>query len=107
MEPSRQVDVVDAPDKGYYELRVDGQVAGGLVYQPVGSRRVFLSVAVDPQYRGLGLTRRLMSGALDDVRARRETFSSQCPILDRFLADNPEYDDLRDPAHPVRPRRLR
>jgi predicted GNAT family acetyltransferase len=102
MDLSARVEVVDCPDEGYYEVRVGGQAAGAMLYQRVGSRRAIQAAAIDEAFRGRGLARVLMGRALDDIRAHGETLSSHCPILDRFLVDNPQYRDLVDPDHPVR-----
>ncbi len=102
MDLSERVDVVDNAEKSYYEVRVAGHTAGAMLYQRVGSRRAIQAAAIDEAFRGRGLAQALMSRALDDIRAHGETISSHCPILDRFLADNPQYQDLVDPNHPVR-----
>ncbi len=102
MDLSGQVDVVDNVEKGYYEVRVAGQTAGAMLYHRVGSRRAIQAAAIDEAFRGRGLAQALMSRALDDIRAHHETISSHCPVLDRFLVDNPQYQDLVDPEHPVR-----
>jgi predicted GNAT family acetyltransferase len=99
---SGPVDVVDNAEGGYYEVRVAGHVAGVLAYQRAGRRRAVRSVAVDEAFRGRGLAQVLMGRALDDIRAHGETISSHCPIMDRFLVDNPRYQGLVHPDHPVR-----
>jgi uncharacterized protein len=102
MDLSERVDVIDHPHKGYYEVRMGDRTAGAMLYQQVGGRRAFQAVAIDEEYRGRGLARALMSRALDDIRAHGQTISSHCPILDRFLVENPQYQDLVDPQHQVR-----
>ena len=102
MDLSEQVDVVDNPEKGYYEVRVAGRTAGAMVYQRIGSRRVIQAASIGQAFRGRGLAQALMSRGLDDIRSQGETISSVCPILDRFLVANPQYQDLVDPAHPLR-----
>jgi predicted GNAT family acetyltransferase len=102
MDLSERVDVVDNPEKGYYEIRVAGRTAGALIYQRVGTRRAIQAAGIDEPFRGRGLAQALMSQALDDIRRHDETISSQCPILDRFLVANPQYHDLVDPEHPIR-----
>jgi predicted GNAT family acetyltransferase len=102
MDLSERVDVVDNSEKSYYEVRVAGQTAGAMLYRRVGRRRAIQAAAIDEEFRGRGLAQALMSQALDDIRAHGETISSHCPILDRFLVDNPQYQDLVDPGYPVR-----
>jgi len=77
-----------------YEIRVDGEVAGhlaawshrGVVHLP--------HVEVEERFEGAGLARRLVSEALQDIRARGEKVNATCPYVKRFLQKHPEYADL-------------
>jgi predicted GNAT family acetyltransferase len=102
MELSGPFDVVDHVEGAYYEVRVSGHTAGAMLYRRIGRRRAIQAVAIDAPFRGRGLARVLMSRALDDVRAQGETISSHCPVLDQFLLNHPQYQDLVDPDHPLR-----
>jgi predicted GNAT family acetyltransferase len=93
--------VVDRPDERRYELLVDGEHAGELVYRDRGGGVVaFLHTEVDPtlQLRGLGSA--LVTGALNDSRARGLHVVPICPFVDAYVRRHPEYADLvvDDPA---------
>jgi hypothetical protein len=94
------VEVVENVDGRYYEIRVDGEFAGIVVYESFGSRRVLTHTFIENGFRGRGLSWRLMSGVLDDLRARHLTATNHCPVLDRFFQANPQYADLLDVDHP-------
>jgi predicted GNAT family acetyltransferase len=93
--------VVHRPDERRYELLVDGEHAGELVYRDRGGGVVaFLHTEVDPtlQLRGLGSA--LVTGALNDARARGLRVVPICPFVDAYVRRHPEYLDLvvDDPA---------
>ncbi|WP_238177644.1 GNAT family N-acetyltransferase [Kribbella sp. VKM Ac-2566] len=46
------VSVVHHPDDEYYELLVDGEQAGLLVYHVIGSRLSITHTVIEPAYRG-------------------------------------------------------
>lgn len=37
---------------------------------------------------------------LDDLAAKRQTITNYCPVADRFIEENPEYEQLIDASHP-------
>jgi predicted GNAT family acetyltransferase len=92
------VGVVHHPEDEYYELLVDGQQAGLLVYHVIGSRLSITHTVIEPGYRGRGLSWTLVGGALDDIRTRSLPVSNYCPVVDRFVQKNPQYRDLLSPA---------
>lgn len=98
--PNEHIEVVEHPAERYYELRVDGVFAGLVVYELSGSRRVFTHTFIEEGFRGRGMSKRLIRDVLDDVRAKHATITNFCPILDHFIASNPEYEVVIDPAHP-------
>ena len=89
--PDQRVEVVRHPEDRFYELRVDGQSAGLLVYEDARGRYAFTHTFIDEAYRGRGLSWVLMRGAMEDVRQRHIPMTNYCPVLDRFIAKNPEY----------------
>jgi predicted GNAT family acetyltransferase len=92
------VSVVHHPDDEYYELLVDGEQAGLLVYHVIGSRLSITHTVIEPAYRGRGLSWTLVGGALDDIRTRSVAVSNYCPVVDRFVQKNPQYGDLLTPS---------
>ena len=91
---SPAVTVVHHSDDEYYELLVDGQQAGLLVYHVVGSHLSITHTVIEQTYRGRGLSWVLVGRALDDIRTRSVTVSNYCPVVNRFVEKNPEYRDL-------------
>jgi predicted GNAT family acetyltransferase len=96
-----EIAVERRPDERRYELLVDGEPAGELVYRDRGNGVLaFLHTEVDPDVRLRGLGSALVAGALDDVRARGLRIVPLCPFVDAYVRRNPEYADLvaDDPA---------
>lgn len=99
--PASQVlKVVRNADGRFYELLVDGEFAGIVVYGEAGSRYVFTHTFIAEGYRGRGLSQVLLRGVLDDVRARHLTLTNYCPVVDHFIEKNPEYIPLIDSGMP-------
>jgi hypothetical protein len=94
------IEVLENTVDRFYELRVDGDSAGLMVYELAGSRRVFTHTFIKQGYGGRGLSKRLMRDALDDLRAQHRTITVFCPILEAFISANPEYEVVIDPEHP-------
>jgi hypothetical protein len=90
------LEVVHHPEDRFYELLVDGQSAGLIVYEDVRGRYVFTHTFIAEGYRGRGLSWALMRGVLEDVKKRRVAATNHCPVLDRFIEKNPEYAPLID-----------
>src|SRR5436190_1976137 len=83
-----------------YDAFVDGEVAGSIVYEQAGERRViFTHTFVKPQFREHGVGNTLVRRALDDVRAKGQTVTNFCDFVARYIDANPEYADLLDAAH--------
>jgi len=84
-----------------YDAFVDGEIAGSIVYEQAGDRRVVFShTFIEPRFRGHGVGNLLVRGALDDVRAKGLTLTNFCDFVGRFIDAHPEYADLLDAAHP-------
>jgi predicted GNAT family acetyltransferase len=97
---AKDLELVDNAADRFYELKVDGTFAGMLIYELSGSRRVLTHTFVAEEFRGRGLSDELVRRVLDDVRAKHETITNYCGIVDGFIARNPEYEVVIDPAHP-------
>jgi predicted GNAT family acetyltransferase len=92
--------VRDDAENRYYELRVNGEQAGLMVYEPQGSRRVLTHTFIHEPFRGRGLSNTLVQGGLDDIRARGLTVTNYCTVVDGFIQGHPEYEAVIDQAHP-------
>jgi predicted GNAT family acetyltransferase len=94
-----EVEVVDNPELHRFEARVDGAVAGMIVYRErPDDRLVLLHTEVDEALEGKGIGSRLAAGALDDIRSRGLTITPVCPFVSAYLKRHPEYADLVAPA---------
>jgi len=86
--------VVDEASRQRYEARLGNDVVGFTEYRSVRGRRILFHTEVDPSIEGRGVGSRLVSGALDDIRARGLTLTVKCPFVAAFLERHPEYRDL-------------
>lgn len=86
--------VRDNPDEQAYEVVLDGSRAGVLHYLPMRDALVLVHTEVAPELEGRGLGGRLISGALEDVRARGLRLVPVCPFVASYLERHPEYADL-------------
>lgn len=94
MAGAPDVEIRDAPGRSRYELVVDGEVAGQIVYRERGDALVMVHTDVAPELEGRGLGARLVSGALDDVRARGLKIVPLCPFVRSYVERHPEYAEL-------------
>jgi uncharacterized protein len=88
------ISVVNSPELGRYQIRLDGEVAGFAAYEVEGPHIAFMHTEIDERFarRGLGLG--LAAQALDDVRAEGATVLPYCPFIRSFIASHPAYVDL-------------
>jgi predicted GNAT family acetyltransferase len=93
-DPEPRISVVDDPERSRYELRVDGTVAGQLVYEADGTRRTLIHTEIDPAFEGQGLGSHLAAGALDDARRRGFTVVPRCPFVTAYLRHHHEHLDV-------------
>ena len=87
-------EVVDVPEHHRYELRVDGEVAGMVVYELDGSVINLVHTEIEPAFEGQGMGGRIASGVLDDVRRRGLQVVASCPFLGSWIERHPDYGDL-------------
>jgi len=86
--------VRDNPDARRYELVVDGELVGELVYRRHDDAITLLHTEVSPSVEGQGLGGRLVAGALDDIRTRGLRVVPVCPFVHAYLRRHPEAADL-------------
>ena len=98
---SPAVTVVHHAVDEYYELLVDGQQAGLLVYHVIGSHLSITHTVIEQTYRGRGLSWVLVGRALDDIRTRSVTVSNHCAVVRQFVEKNPQYRDLLSMSRPA------
>jgi predicted GNAT family acetyltransferase len=89
------ITVRDNPDEERYEIRVDDEVAGFTTYKLVRGRRISLiHTEIDKAFGGRGLSGRLVTEELDDLRRRGLSVLPFCPLVRQFIEDHPDYLDL-------------
>jgi predicted GNAT family acetyltransferase len=86
--------VTDHPEQLRYEIEVDGEVAGFLLYHREPGVLELVHTDVDPKWEGKGVGAALVQGTLDDVRARGLKVRPFCPFVRAYLRRHPEYEDL-------------
>jgi predicted GNAT family acetyltransferase len=86
--------VVDNRLGSRFELQIDGEVAGYLVYQRDGNSVSFLEVTTDPRRAGQGLGLVLVRQALNAVSAEGLSVLPVCPFVRDFIRRHPVYLDV-------------
>lgn len=86
--------VADAPANARYEARVDGELAGTIVYQLEPGLLTMMHTEVSPGWEGKNVGSQLVRGALDDARARGLQVRPLCPFVVAWLRRHPDYGDL-------------
>jgi predicted GNAT family acetyltransferase len=96
-----EVTVQNNTESRLYDAFVDAEVAGSIVYEQAGDRRVvFTHTFVEPRFRRRGIGNILVRTALDDVRAKGLTPTNFCDFVARYIDAHPDYADLLDATHP-------
>jgi hypothetical protein len=86
--------VADRPDRGRFEITVDGELAGFSYYNRVGGALDFTHTQIDDAYEGQGLGSVLIRAALDTARERGLAVLPHCPFVMGFIQRHHEYLDL-------------
>ncbi|TAK00690.1 MAG: N-acetyltransferase [Chloroflexota bacterium] len=82
----------DVPDRGRYEARLAGALAGFLEYRMVGTRRILLHTEVDDAFAGRGVGTALARYSLEAARMTGTRVTVRCPFIRAWLARHPEYE---------------
>jgi hypothetical protein len=85
--------VVNNPGRKRYELAVDGPIAAAY-YEKADGVVTFVHTEVPPELGGRGIGSKLVSGALDQVRAEGLKVITQCPFVKAFIEKHADYQDL-------------
>ena len=91
------ISVVDNPQDGRFELRIDGDMAGFLAYERDADVVSFVDVATDPGRAGQGLGLVLVRKSLDAVSAEGRYVLPVFPFVRDFIERHPVYLDLVPP----------
>jgi predicted GNAT family acetyltransferase len=83
--------VIDNADAHRFEIRIDGELAGGAYYKlHENGDIVFTHTEVEPQFEGQGVGSKLANGALTLAKDRGLTIVAQCPFIAAYLKKHPE-----------------
>jgi predicted GNAT family acetyltransferase len=91
---SAEIVVQDNPGELRYELLLDGDVVGELLYRRSPDRVALVHTEVSPSVEGRGLGARLVAGALDDLRRGGLRVVPICPFVRAYIRRHPEYGEL-------------
>ena len=99
-QQSGQTEFVHAEQRHRYEVHVGGVTAGFTQYRVLedGAVLAFDHTEVADGYSGLGLASKLVTFALDDVRAAGLRIRPYCPYVRAFIKRHPSYADLIEPG---------
>jgi uncharacterized protein len=86
--------VVDVPEKGRFEVRLDGRVVGLASYHIDGSTMTLPHTEVDPSMGGRGIGTALVAGVLDAARERGLHVLPYCSFIRHYIQQHPETVDL-------------
>jgi uncharacterized protein len=89
MQPRHQM------DRNRFEIQID-DITAHLDYIDCGSTLVITHTFVPQALRGRGLAGILTQSALEFARKERKKIDPQCGYVASFLAEHPEYADLRE-----------
>ena len=94
MSAEPQIVVADAPRRRRFEVSVDGELAGFLVYREKSGLLALVHTEVDERFEGRGLGGRLARFALDQARERGLAVLPFCPFVNAWMQRHPDYTDL-------------
>jgi uncharacterized protein len=94
MSDDARIVVADAPERKRFEVTVDGELAGFLVYHSREGLLALIHTEVDERFEGRGLGGRLARFALDQARAEGLAVLPFCPFVNAWMKRHPDYVDL-------------
>ncbi|MBS1882034.1 MAG: N-acetyltransferase [Actinobacteria bacterium] len=86
--------VVDVPERKRFEVSVDGEHAGALVYRLRPGLIDLVHTEVDERFGGRGLGGRLARFALEQARAAGLEVLPSCPFVSEWIKRHPDFEDL-------------
>ena len=93
-EGPMDAEVVDVPEKGRFEVRLDDRVVGLASYHVDGGTMTLPHTEVDPSVGGRGIGTVLVSGVLDAARERGLHVLPYCSFVRHYIQQHPETVDL-------------
>ena len=89
-----QTSVVDVPERGRFEVRLDGRVVGLASYHVDGGTMTLPHTEVDPSVGGRGIGTALVAGVLEAARERGLHVLPYCSFVRHYIQQHPETIDL-------------
>ena len=83
------IEVHDAPERGRFEITVDGEAVGFADYRRDGDVVALPHTVIDHRFRGRGLGAVLATAALDTLKADGAQVLPQCWFVRDVIAANP------------------
>ena len=92
--PATNVVIRDNTVEDRFELFVNDMPAGVLAYRMQGEKYALIHTEIDPEFEGLGMGSRLISGTLTQIRAGGHTVLPICPFVLSYLERHPDDLDM-------------
>ena len=89
-----ETSVVDVPDRGRFEVLLDGRVVGLASYHVENGTMALPHTEVDPSVGGRGIGKVLVAGVLAAARERGLNVLPYCSFVRHYIQQHPEYVDL-------------
>ncbi len=86
--------VVDVPERGRFEVRVDDRVVGLASYHVDAGTMTLPHTEIDPSVGGQGLGTTLVAGVLAAARERGLHVLPYCSFVRHYIQQHPEEVDL-------------
>lgn len=99
MTEDPQIVVTDAPESKRFEVTVDGELAGFLLYRSRKGLLALVHTEVGNRFEGRGLGGRIARFALDKAREEGLAVLPFCPFVSDWMKRHPEYVDLVPAAY--------
>ncbi|QCR19147.1 GNAT family N-acetyltransferase [Agrococcus sp. SGAir0287] len=87
---SESVEILDAPQQGRFELRVDGELVSFVDYADIDGRRVFPHTQTFSEFGGRGYGTRVVRAALDEAVAEGRQIVPSCPFVRAVVEQHPD-----------------
>jgi predicted GNAT family acetyltransferase len=89
-----ETSVVDVPDRGRFEVLLDGRVVGLASYHVENGSMTLQHTEVDPSVGGRGIGKVLVAGVLAAARERGLYVLPYCSFVRHYIQQHPEELDL-------------
>jgi predicted GNAT family acetyltransferase len=89
-----ETSVVDVPDRGRFEVLLDGRVVGLASYHVENGGMTLPHTEVDPSVGGRGIGKVLVAGVLAAARERGLYVLPYCSFVRHYIQQHPEELDL-------------